>query len=174
MSVLVVVNALLFQITWFATLIGGAQGQWHWGAMGIVALLCFSAWRRSLPRDLMLVATLAVVGFCLDSIWAASGVLDYGSQANQLAGLTLAPVWIVLLWMGVGLTTRHSLKFLADRPALGAVLAGGAAIPSYLGGERLGAVVIPEVLALGFIVVAWGTLFFVLFKNVDTTDLSAP
>lgn len=170
-SPVVVLNALLFQATWFATLIGGAEGQWHWGAIALVGLLVFSAWRNSLRRDLGLLAILAVLGFCLDSVWAATGVLDYGDQANRLGSILLAPIWITLLWMGVGLTTRHSLKFLADRPRLGAVLAGGAAVPSYLGGQRLGAVVIPDPYALGFIVVAWAAVFFLIFKTVDTTDL---
>lgn len=169
----VVINALLFQATWFACVIGGANGQWHWGVVGIIALLGFSFWRNSLPRDVALLSILAVIGFCLDSMWAATGLLDFGEQTNYLAGIALAPIWITMLWMGVGLTTRHSLKFLADRPALGALLAGGAAVPSYLGGQRLGAVAIPELINLGLIALAWGTVFFVLFKTVDTTDLSA-
>ncbi len=173
MSVTVVVNALLFQATWFACVIGGAQGQWQWGALGILALLGFSFWRNSLARDVALLSVLAVVGFCLDSLWAATGVLDYGAQTNYWGAVALAPVWITLLWMGVGLTTRHSLKFLADRPALGALLAGGAAVPSYLGGQRLGAVVVPEWASLGIIALAWALAFFVLFSVVDTTDRSS-
>lgn len=172
MSVSVVVNALLFQATWFASVIGGGQGHWYWGVPGILALLAFSYWRNSLARDGALLLVLAAVGFCLDSVWAATGVLDFGVQANRLGALLLAPFWITLLWMGVGLTTRHSLKFLADRPTLGAVLAGGAAVPSYLGGQRLGAVAIPEWTGLAVIALTWAAVFYVLFKVVDTTDRS--
>jgi len=172
MSVAVVVNALLFQVTWLACVIGGAQGQWYWGLLGIAGLLGFSFWKNSLARDVALLSVLAVAGFCLDSVWAATGVLDYGAQTNHWGAFALAPVWITLLWMGVGLTTRHSLKFLADRPALGAVLAGGAAVPSYLGGQRLGAVVVPEWTSLGIIALVWAVGFFVLFSLVDTTARS--
>ena len=71
----------------------------------------------------------ASIGFCLDTLWIRVGVLDY-------AGASVAPVWIVLLWVGVGLSVNHSLAPFGARPWVGGLLAGLTAPVSYLGGER--------------------------------------
>jgi len=161
-------NAVLFQLTWFACVLGGARGEWLWGVLGVAALMLFSACQTTLGRDLKFVAVLVVVGLCLDSLWATTGVLDFGAEARAIEFdgfvLRVAPIWILMLWAGVGLTLLHSLAVFASRPWLGAIMAGGASIPSYLAGQRLGGVIIPEPLALGIIVSVWALLFFVMFN----------
>lgn len=159
-----VLNALLFQLTWLGCVIGGARGEWFWGAIGVFALLAFSYKQAALKRDLPFVLVLVVVGFCFDSLWATTGIIDFGEQAQPFAEVTLAPGWITLLWAGVALTVTHSLGFFVARPRLGALMAGCAAFTAYLGGERLGAVVIPEVLALGWVSCLWGITFFLTFS----------
>ena len=163
-----IINAVLFQITWFGCVLGGARGVWVWGALGVLALVLFSQLQTTLRRDLRFVAVLVAVGFCLDTLWATTGVLDFGAEAHALVlgsfDLRLAPVWILFLWSGVGLTLMHSLGVFVSRPWLGALMAGGASVPSYLAGERLGGVVIPEPYALRIIVCVWGSLFFLMFS----------
>lgn len=163
-----ILNAVLFQLTWFGCVLGGARGEWVWGALGVTSLVLYSRWQNSLVRDLRFVIVLVAVGLVLDSLWATSGVLDFGGEAHSfaLAGLDLriAPIWILFLWSGVGLTLMHSLSVFVLRPWLGAIMAGGASVPSYLAGERLGGVLIPEPYALGVIVCVWATLFFFMFR----------
>lgn len=157
-------NAALFQLTWFGCVAGGARSEWWWGAIGVCALAAFSHWRGTLRRDLPVAATLILVGLGLGVLWTNFGVLDFGGRTLSVAGVLFSPVWIYLLWAGVGLTVMHSLSFFVARPWLGAIMAGGAAVPCYLGGERLGAVVIPEVLNLGWIVTLWALVFFLVFS----------
>gem|GEM_PF-125328 len=173
-----ILNAALFQLTWFGCVLGGARGEWWWGAVGVTALVLYSRWQTTLARDLRFVVALVAVGFVLDSLWATSGVLDFGGEAHSvaLAGfeLRVAPVWILLLWSGVGLTLMHSLGVFVPRPWLGAIMAGGASVPSYLAGERLGGVIIPEPYALGIIICVWATLFFLMFRWARTLLPSEP
>jgi hypothetical protein len=49
-----------------------------------------------------------------------------------------------MLWLAVGLSIRHSLIFLVNRPLFGALLVGCGSPLSYLTGERFGAVEIPS------------------------------
>ncbi|MEZ5558599.1 MAG: DUF2878 domain-containing protein [Pseudomonadales bacterium] len=150
------INAALFQTTWFACVLGGAAGSSLWGAAALLGLLTFSARSPHLRADLRLAAAAAVIGFALDTLWIHLGVLDYH-------GIAFAPAWIVLLWVAVGLTLNHSLSLFAGRPWLGGVLAGACAPLSYLGGERLGAVAVPDPWLLALVAAAWFFTFALAF-----------
>ena len=153
------VHIACFQLTWFASVMGAARDTALWGLGGIGLMLLFSAFRNSLRGDLLFACALLPLGWMLDSLWAYTGILDYGT--------VFAPLWILLLWASVGLSLNHSMSLFVKRPRLGALLAGGAAPFSYLGGERLGAVVIPEPFALGFITLSWVCVFYGVFWVAD-------
>lgn len=151
-----IVNGILFKLNWIACVVGGAI----WGAFGIAALLGFSVYAGSWRRDLPLVLGLGIVGALLDTLWIMLGVLDYGT--------VVAPLWIIMLWIGLALTLNHAMSFFASRPVVGAVLSGGAAPVTYLSGQSLGAVVVPDVYLLGVIALTWGLLFYAVFKYLQS------
>ena len=98
-----------------------------------------------------------------------TGILDYGEAAITLRlGITLAPSWIIMLWLAVGLSIRHSLYFLVTRPLFGALLVGCGSPLSYLTGERFGAVVIPSLEGMVILAVGWVALFFIVFTRAKT------
>ena len=151
-------NAALFQLTWFGCVLGGAVNEPVWGllALGVLAAMALS--RGKPGPDLRMVILLGATGFALDSLWIATGLLTYGDH-------TVAPVWVVALWLGVALTVNHSLAWLRNRPGLAAVLAAVAAPFTYLAGERLGAVQVPAVFGLAVVSAAWAALFALLFAR---------
>lgn len=154
----IMMNGVLFQGTWFACVLGGGHGL-IWPGIGSVLLLIVSlANVPSLRHDLLLALVLVPVGWCLDTLWIVTGVLDYH-------GATVAPAWIVLMWLAVALTINHSLALFRDRPWLGALAVLGAAPLSYLAGERLGAVNVPDPRMLAVVAVAWSLLFLLLFRH---------
>ena len=73
-----------------------------------------------------------------------------------------------MLWLAVGLSIRHSLIFLVNRPVLGALLVGGGAPLSYLTGESFGAVAIPSVQGLVVLALTWVVLFFFVFSRAKS------
>ncbi len=150
------VNAGLFQVTWFACVLGGASGSNLWGAAALLGMLAFSARGQTLRADLAMAALAAAVGFGLDTLWIHLGVLDYH-------GAAVAPLWIVLLWVAVALSLNHSLAMFQPRPLLGGLLAAACAPLSYLGGARLGGVIIPDPQLLAVIGGVWFVVFAVGF-----------
>jgi len=150
------INALLFQGAWFACVMGGAAGSSLWGAGTLAALTTFVLLRNRWRSDLTWAAAAAVTGFVLDTLWIRLGILDYGATEY-------APLWIVMLWAAVGLTLNHSLGLFAERPWLGALLAGATAPLSYLAGERLGGVVVPDPMLLGGVSLVWAGVFYLAF-----------
>jgi hypothetical protein len=150
-------NGVLFQLTWFACVLGGAADTAVWGVAALVLLLGHSGFAGTMSRDLILASAAAAVGFVVETFWIQAGVLNYG-------GAMVAPVWIVMLWGAVGLSLNHCLSMFKPRPWLGGLLAGLGAPLSYLSGERLGAVGIGDPLQLVWISVVWLLLFALAFK----------
>jgi len=154
-----VVNAVLFQATWFACVLGAAA-QLLWPGLLALALLALSLARRpGLGIDLTLAGLAVAVGFVLDSLWIHFAVLDY-------QGAQWAPAWILALWAGVALTLRHSLSLFLPRPLIGGVLAGCCAPLSYLAGERFGAASVPDAWNLIWVALCWAVLFTLSFALV--------
>ena len=152
-----IANAVIFQATWFACVIGGAAGQPIWGFLGVGVLLGLNVGQPLIRADLWIMAILAVVGFAIDTAWIALNVLSYEG------GALLAPAWILALWLAFALTVNHSMAWLQPRPWLAGLLAAVFAPVTYLAGERLGAVTVVEPLRLGMISAAWGIVFTLVF-----------
>ena len=165
-----VANALMLKGAWLCCVLGGVV----FGLPALLMMFLVSLWQKELRHDSPYVLVLGVTGLCLDTLWLHTGVLDYGSAAVALPlGFTLAPAWIVMLWLAVGLSIRHSLIFLVNRPLFGARLVGCGSPLSYLTGERVGAVVIPSMSGLLVLAAVWIVLFFAVFtwaKTRLTTD----
>lgn len=142
MKPFVIVNAVFLQLLWFAAILGAA-GEWMLPALtgfGLYTcwhLLCSD--RRQ--QDVALAAIAVVIGFTLDSFWVQ---LHWLSFNFSLSPTGMAPLWILMLWAGLGLTVNHSMRWLQSRLVLAGILAAVSAPCSYFAASRLGAVVILE------------------------------
>lgn len=87
---------------------------------------------------MQIVVLCGTVGFVLDSAQSLTGRLSFtGPFLDPYA--TLAPVWVLMLWLQLGPTLRFSLGWLSRRYLLAAVLGALGGPVAFLAGERLGA-----------------------------------
>ena len=155
-----VINFLLIKVAWVACVVGGTLP----GALVIALMFGLCFYQGRWKRERRFVVGLALLGLTLDSIWMHLGILDFGSGALHLGNLALAPLWIILLWVAVGLSLFEALGFFVRRPVLGAVIVGAAAPLSYSTGEQFGAVVIPSTAMLMVIALVWVVVFGIVFE----------
>ncbi|MGH8545973.1 MAG: DUF2878 domain-containing protein [Gammaproteobacteria bacterium] len=158
------VNVALFQIGWFACVLGAAHGRAGLGSMialTIVVLHCLRA-PHSLP-EAALVLTAAAMGALWDSILGALGWFDYGTL--------FAPYWIVALWMVFATTLNVSLRWLKGRYLLGALFGAVGGPIAYYAGEKLGAFTYADpLLALGAQAVGWALLMPLMLRVAQRLD----
>lgn len=159
----IIVNAVAFQLVWFAAVIGAAHG---YGWAGPAALLVFAAWQlqRGVRKrgDVTLMLVALATGFTCDTIMVAGGFAIY---ASPFPGAPIAPAWILALWAGFGLTLQHSLAWLVRRPWLAVVLGGTLGPLSYLGAQRAFAAVSfaePRTTAIVMLAMLWAMALGVL------------
>jgi hypothetical protein len=165
----VIINFILFQITWFACVIGGAE-RLPW--LGILFALVTLTWHFYIATDklveLKLVTCVIVIGGLFDQFLLSSHLVSYQSHGWSN---NLVPVWILGLWIGFTTTLNVSFRWMHRKWLVSAIfgLIGGPL--AYIGAAKLGAVTLNSIpqtyiaLAIG-----WGVLTPSLIKLAQHYD----
>lgn len=163
------VNFILFQVAWFACVLGGARGLPWIGPAVVAVVAAYHLSRVPNPKaEFSLLALAAGIGAAFDSALAATGWLSYPSgQWHPL----LAPYWMVALWVAFATTLNVSLRWLKGRPLLGLALGAVGGPLAYLAGAQLGGVTFHEpVLALTALAFGWAIITPTLVLSATQLD----
>jgi hypothetical protein len=157
------INAIAFQLGWFACVLGGAN-QLPWLGTLIAALIV--TWHLSQAqqpgREFTLLAAVGALGAVWDSLLVAAGWLAYPSGTLLT---NTAPHWIVAMWVLFASTLNVSLRWLRGRWIVATVLGAIAGPLAYYAGAKLGGVVIAEPLfAFAALALGWATFTPLLIK----------
>lgn len=132
---MLVPNLLLFQVGWFAAVLGAANGMaWLGPAVIALVLAIHLARARQRGNEAALIVLVLATGFAFESFLAGSGWVAYPDHAS-----TGAPLWMIALWANFAATLNVSLRSLRARSWLLAALGGIGGPLAYWGGANLGA-----------------------------------
>lgn len=153
----IILNVLLFEAGWLASVLGAANGL-PWAGVAVIAVVAafhLARSRRALP-ELLLLAIAFAIGALFESLLVQTGWLRF--DGGTLAAGT-APVWMAALWINFATTLNVALRALHARPAAAALLGAIAAPVAYYAGARLGAVeMVAAAPALAAIAAGWSVL----------------
>lgn len=150
-------NFIAFQLGWFAVVLGAAHG-WPWAGSAVAAAIVAWHLRRALRphAELVLALSAAAIGALWDSALAALGLIVF---PDGILVEGAAPHWMIALWMLFATTLNVSLGWLKPRLALAAVFGALGGPLAYLGGEKLGALAMPQPLpAIAALALGWALL----------------
>lgn len=158
-------NAIGYQLVWFALVIGAAHEATGWplvaGALFIAIQVTLS---HRVAGECRLLGIALLCGLVVDGVPAALGWWHYASPTPSLPPGG-APAWILMLWVSFATTLTRSLSFIRFRPGWAALLGAIGAPMAYLGAARGWAAVIlpqPDYPALAWLAVTWGVALPVL------------
>ena len=151
------INFLLFQIGWFACVLGAAY-QLPWaGTLSVIAIVAYHLLRapRPLP-EMKLIAFALLIGFCWDSLLVASGLLIYQEgMFNEM----IAPHWIIAIWALFASTLNVSLRWLKGHYLIAALFGMAGGPLAYYAGSELGAVALLDpFLSLLALAIGWAVM----------------
>lgn len=165
----IIINFILFQIGWFACVLGAAK-QTPW--LGVITVLLVVLWHLSQAKnaqpELILLAIAIVIGAAFDQIMLSSNLISYQAHGWSNA---LTPAWILALWAEFVTILNVSLKWMRKK-WLVATLFGAIGGPmAYIAAEKLGAVTLNNLpasyIALGFGWAIITPLLLVLSEKFD-------
>lgn len=135
------VNVTLYQLGWFALVLGAAR-KWPWAGagVGLVLLAIHLVLARERRPELLLVVAVGFLGTVVDSAQAFAGVFVFESGYWSY---WVVPFWLTVMWMQFATLFHFALRWLSGRYLLSAVLGAVGGPAAYWTGERLGGVIFP-------------------------------
>jgi hypothetical protein len=164
------INYVIYQIGWFACVLGAASQRPWTGlviAMILIGVHLVLSEERSIEIRLVVLAT--AVGAVIEMIQIAAGTYRFTSGTLTDA---LPPPWLLAMWAQFATTFRFSLRHVITWP-VAAVLFGAAGGPiALLAGEALGAVTLMTPLVYGLLrlSISWAialAVFSVVVRRVS-------
>ena len=130
-------NFVLFQLGWFACVLGAAHQKVFWAVAGTLVYIVLHAWHTPFPKaETKLLLKALAFGVISDTLIVNLGYLTF---YDPWPSPYLSPLWMWVLWVLVATTINRSLSWLRGRPVLGAFLGGICGPMSYEAGVRMGA-----------------------------------
>ncbi len=153
----VLVNFVLFQIGWFACVIGAGRGAPVAGTVLALLIVAAHVMRAARPvEEMKLIGVALALGLVWDSALASTGWIRF---ASGMIFDGVAPPWILALWALFATTLNASLGWLKGRTVVAALLGAVAGPLSYWAGARLGAIEFDAwTPALCALAVGWGAM----------------
>ena len=132
------INYALYQVGWFACVLGAASHRPWTGCLIAVTLIgVHLALSPDRSREVLLVCVATAAGAVVETVQIAAGAYRFTSGTVIDA---LPPPWLLVMWGQCATTFRFSARTVMTRPGW-AALCGAAGGPlAFLAGERLGAV----------------------------------
>ena len=145
-------NALLFQLAWFACVMGGDQ------VAVVVTAIVFVLHMRYVSgdlRELVLLLQVLLLGIVVDSV-----LLFFGLLVSDSA-LPFPPLWLSSLWLVFATTLMHSLAFFQRYRIFSPIAGFFSGALSYKAGTSLSSISLaaPDWLSLIIIGLVWSVIF---------------
>lgn len=144
------INLVLFQVCWFACVIGAAYELGWLGPLLVITTVPIQIIRltENHRKETLFVFICGISGFFLETAMIAGNVYTPVYQDwNQIC-----PPWMAALWFNFAMLVSVSLSWLKKRYILAALLGGLAGPVAYWGGEKLGAITLNANLGQGYLV----------------------
>jgi len=150
-----ITNFILFQLAWFACVLGAAKAM-PWAGVGVTLIILgwhFYHAKQAKP-EIALMLTALFTGAIFDQSMLTLQLIEYQAHGWNTS---LVPVWILALWLAFASTLNVSLAWMHDRYLI-AVLFGAVGGPlAYLAAEKLGAVTVSNSAYIA-LAIGWGVI----------------
>ncbi len=151
-------NFVLFQISWFACVLGAVHGFALLGPLLVVGTSALSLRQaRSRIGKLFFLILVGFLGTLGDLFPLHLGAFSFTSGSDLPWGY---PLWMSALWVSFGTTLHSSLNWLAGRYALASILGFIGGPLAYYAGQSLGAIALGSNATASLLVIGlfWGLI----------------
>ena len=160
---MMMINVILFQVSWFACVVGAANNFPYLGIIVTSGILAWHLIQAKAPKaELWLMGSALAIGASFDQALLSFNLVTY--MPNGWSS-SIVPVWILALWLGFSTILNVSLRWMRNQHLV-AILFGFVGGPlAYLGAEKLGALIMVSNISYVALALGWAimtpTLLFI-------------
>ena len=158
-------NGLSFYIYWWVCFIGSSKEQYYYGpALGILYMLIHFFIIKDKYREFKYIFICMISGLIIETLMFKLNFISYKGLLSDK--FNIAPLWIVILWMGFGTTIYHSFRWILKKYKLGFFLGAIFTPFFYISADKIGSIsfnysILTSYLILSFV---WGfSLLFLIY-----------
>ena len=146
------INFIVFQVCWFACVMGAANNLWWLGPLLILITVPLQIHLLTVNHraEILFVIICGISGFLLETLMIAGNAY---TPLGQIWGQACPP-WMAALWFNFALLVSISLKWLKGKFLLAGILGGLFGPVAYWGGEKLGALKVAATFSMGYMILA--------------------
>jgi hypothetical protein len=152
-----VINVILFQVAWFAAVLGAARGMLWLGPVAMIpTLVIHLAFQENRRGEVKLLLVAGLLGFLFDTTFVAGGVF---TPLQHLFPRPFSPPWMICLWLNFAATLNVSMAWLRERYILAAAFGAVGGPLAYYSGAKLGATeALPTTTGMLLLAIGWGIM----------------
>ena len=150
-------NIVFFKAGWLSSVLGGANHMpWIGPLAALIAVIAHLYFAKRPGAEIALIVICAAIGAVFDSMLVSAGLVSYTSG---MFSESLAPYWIIGMWILFATTLNLSLSFLKGRLLLASAMGFVAGPMAYLGGAKLGGITLVDTnAALLALAIGWAVI----------------
>jgi hypothetical protein len=167
------INVTAFKLGWLSSVFGGAQ-QLPWlGPLVVFLAVAIHLARAQRPRsELMLIVSCGLIGTVFDSALVAAGWVTFPSG---MVSDSMAPYWIITMWMLFGTTINLSMRWMRGRPLLASAFGFVGGPLAYIAGHKIGGIqFVDQPAAVAMLAIGWAIMMPLLMHLGERLDGVAP
>lgn len=159
---MVIINFILFQIAWFACVLGAANAMpWLGVAVTAFSLIWHLYQAKQAKPEALLMLIALIIGASFDQVMLSSNLIEY---AHHGWNASIVPVWILALWLGFVTALNVSLRWMHGRKLV-AILFGAIGGPlAYWSASKFGAVSLLSMNSYIALSIGWAVITLVLLR----------
>ena len=163
-----VVNFVIFQIAWFACILGAGNGLPWLGVVGVGAsTIGHLVYAKFDLGWILLLASAFVLGWALDWGVLLAGAMGYPEHTQFL---TAVPLWMPFMWVNFATTLHLSLGWMKCKYIFGVIFGFLGGPGAYFTGMKLNAVTLGDELVQSLLIIGveWGIAMPILVLIANT------
>lgn len=170
------INVTAFKLGWLSSVFGGAQ-QLPWlGPLVVFLAVAIHLARAQRPRsEFMLIVSCGLIGTVFDSALVAAGWVTFPSG---MVSESMAPYWIITMWMLFGTTINLSMRWMRGRPMLASAFGFVGGPLAYIAGHKIGGIqFVDQPAAVAMLAIGWAIMMPLLMhlgERLDGVSRDAP
>jgi hypothetical protein len=156
-------NALSFYIYWWICFIGSSKEQYYYGpALGILYMLIHFFIIKDKYREFKYIFICMITGFIIETLMLKLNFISYRGILSDK--FNIAPLWIVILWMGFGTTVYHSFKWIVGKYKLSFFLGAIFTPIFYISADKIGSISFNYSILISYLILSliWGISLLLL------------